>query len=255
MLGICGNGDVIKSLIILEKSFLLLGEDETDNIPKNILLSKTENGSMEKLLFTDWIKQSVIPHKQVHNPEGTSLLILDNHGSRFCIEAIEFCKENKIEILCYAGHLTHVLQGPDVVLNKPVSTIVDNMIHNNIFITGNSDLTRIAFMASIDHAVKEVCTKEMVKKAFSANGVISFDPSQIDLSASQVNIEVSPMKATRSNCRIQNVQIHPLVKQGVISKRLADVFTYTPPPDKTKSIVQSCKECKSNYIRRSHKGN
>ena len=121
-----------------------------------------------------------------------------------------------------------------MTLNKPISTIVDNMIHNNIFITGNSELTRIAFIAIIDHAVKEVCTKEMVKKAFSATGVIPFDPSQIDLSdfptsASQVNIEVSPMKATCSNCRIQNVQLHPLVKQGVISKRLADVFTYTPP--------------------------
>ena len=92
MLGICGNGDVIKSYLILEKSFPLLGEDETDNIPKNILLSKTENGSMEKPLYTDWIKQSVIPHKQVHNPEGMSLLILDNNGSRFCIEAIKLCK-------------------------------------------------------------------------------------------------------------------------------------------------------------------
>ena len=39
MLGVCGNGDVLKSLIVLEKSFPLLGEDEACNIP-NILLSK-----------------------------------------------------------------------------------------------------------------------------------------------------------------------------------------------------------------------
>ena len=32
MLGICGNGEVIKLLIILEKSFPLVGEGESDHI-------------------------------------------------------------------------------------------------------------------------------------------------------------------------------------------------------------------------------
>ena len=32
MLGICGNGEVIKPLIILEKSFRLIGEGESDHI-------------------------------------------------------------------------------------------------------------------------------------------------------------------------------------------------------------------------------
>ena len=150
MLGVSGNGDVLKSLI-LEKLFPLLAEDEVQNIPEYVLLSKTENGSMEKELFTEWLNHSVIPHKQKFHPNGTSLLIVDNHYSRF---SIDLCIKNRTEILCYPGHLTHVLQGHDVVLNKPISMVVDNMIHNNIFISGNSDLTRVSFMAIIDHAVK-----------------------------------------------------------------------------------------------------
>ena len=67
----------------------LLAEGEASHLPDDILLSKTENGSMEKLLFVDWLKHSVIPHKQEVNPDGKSLLILDNHGSRFSCEAIE----------------------------------------------------------------------------------------------------------------------------------------------------------------------
>ena len=43
------------------------------------------------------------------------------------------------------------------------------MIHNK---PGNSDISRIAFVAIIDPAVKIVFTKENILKAFSSTGVI-----------------------------------------------------------------------------------
>ena len=46
MLTVCGNGDVLKPLIILEDSFPLIGEGESNNLPEGILLSKTKNGSI-----------------------------------------------------------------------------------------------------------------------------------------------------------------------------------------------------------------
>ena len=179
MLGVCGN-DVLKPLIILEKSFPLIGEGEASNIPQNMMLTKTEKGSVEQELFCEWLQQAVITHKESVNPDGVSVLIIDNHGSRFNTRAIDLCKENKIEMFCYPGHLTHILQGPDVVLNKPISTFVDRMLHNNALISGNSDLTRIAFMAIVDESVKAACTEEAVSKAFSANGIVPFNPDQID---------------------------------------------------------------------------
>ena len=60
----------------------------------------------------------MIPHKKLVNPNDFSLLILDNRGSQFSIDAIEICIENKIEMLCYPSYLPHILQGPDIVLNK-----------------------------------------------------------------------------------------------------------------------------------------
>ena len=68
MLGVCGNGDFLKPLIILEKSFPLVGEGDVDHLPENILLSKTQKGSMEQNLL--WILRVVIPHKQTVNPDG-----------------------------------------------------------------------------------------------------------------------------------------------------------------------------------------
>ena len=64
---------------------------------------------MEKDVFCQWLENSAIPHKQLVNPNDFSLLILDNHGSWFSVDAIEICMENKIEKLCYPGHLTHIL--------------------------------------------------------------------------------------------------------------------------------------------------
>ena len=237
MLGIVGNGDLLKPLIILEQSFPQLGEGEGELLPDNILLSKSKKGSMDHTLFSEWLEHAVIPHKQLNNPNGVSYLIVDNHSSRFSIRAIDLCKDNKIEMLCYPGHLTHILQGPDVVLNKPISCQVEDMLYTNPLVTGNSDLSRVAFIAIIDEAVKSVCTEDNVCKAFEATGIIPFNPQKIDLSqypssTCRINEIESPVKVTCSKCRTEDVTLHPLVKQGTIKKSIAAALVYTPPPRK-----------------------
>ena len=142
ILYICDNGDVLKPLIILKKTFPLLDEIEAEYLSSEVLLSKTKKESMELELFTDWSKHSIIPHKEKVNRDGISLLILDNHGSRFSTDTIDLCIKNKIEILAYPGHLTHVLQGPEVVLNRRIKTIVDNFVHNHLLVSGTT-ITRL----------------------------------------------------------------------------------------------------------------
>ena len=56
MLGICKNGEVIKPLTILEKSFPLVGEGESDHILQEILLCKTDKGLWKKMLFASDLK-------------------------------------------------------------------------------------------------------------------------------------------------------------------------------------------------------
>ena len=105
-------------------------------------------------------------------------------------------------------------------------------------ISGNSDLSRIAFIAIVDYAV-QACTAENVKKALSAAGVIPYNPKKINLSnfsAGREENETSILNSyTCSECRVKNVELHPLVRQGEIPVRLANVFVYTPPPKTTKA--------------------
>ena len=91
----------------------------------------------------------------------------------------------------YPGYLTHILQGPDVVLNKPINTEIENILQKNQILSGNTDLTGIVFIATVDHAVKKVCTLELVQKAFGATGVIPFNPAKIEFNEFKTGNRVS----------------------------------------------------------------
>ena len=163
-------------------------------------------------------------------------------------------------MLCYPGHLSHILQGPDVVLNKPLSTEVEHLVFNNPLVSGNSDLSRVSVIAIICHAVETVCTVDNMKMAFDATGIVPFNPARIDLSsfpsssagADRMVSTDSPAKATCSTCRVNNVELHPLVRQGIVPKHLADCFNYTPPPTKTKTkskVVQKGRVITSEEVK------
>ena len=129
------------------------------------------------------------------------------------------------------------------------------MIQSKLMISGNSDLLRIAFIAIVDYAV-QACTAENVKKAISATGVIPFNPKKINLSnfsAGRVENETPILNSyTCSECRVKNVEFHPLIRQGEIPVRLANVFVYTPPPKKTKTkskIVEKARVITSEKVR------
>ena len=173
---------------------------------------------MEQNLFYEWIGRVVSPYKQTVNPDDKSRLIVDNHGSWFSTKSIDLCTGNNIEMLSYPGHLTQILQGPDVLLNKPISTTVNAMVHNNPLISGNCELSRVSFIAIIDHAVRITCTCKNVIEAFRAMGIIPFNPDQIDLndypSSTAPDLQnESPVTIPCSECIGKNIELHPLVRQ------------------------------------------
>ncbi|KAK6194407.1 hypothetical protein SNE40_000045 [Patella caerulea] len=86
-----------------------LGNSFKPDVPPGFLLECQEKGWMNCELFLKWIKhfaQHVKPSK--NNPV---LLILDGHSSHTSnLEAIEFARENHIDIISLPPHCTHKLQ-------------------------------------------------------------------------------------------------------------------------------------------------
>ncbi|XP_065654572.1 uncharacterized protein LOC136081202 [Hydra vulgaris] len=59
----------------------------------------------------------VLKHLKLHskcNKENKILLLLDNHENHCTINAINFCRENGIDLLTFPPHCTHRLQPLDV---------------------------------------------------------------------------------------------------------------------------------------------
>ena len=55
------------------------------------------------------------------------------------------------------------------------------MVQNNLLISGNTDLTRVAFISVVEYAVNTTCTQENVMEAFSATGVVPFNLEKINV--------------------------------------------------------------------------
>ena len=82
--------------------------------------------------------------------------------------------------------------------------------------------------------------KENILKAFSATGVIPYYPNKIDFSHFPSSLagtrQSGSPKTTSSLCRLQDIELHPFIKQGVILKHPTQIFTY-PLPSKPKSAI------------------
>ena len=118
-------------------------------------------------------------------------------------------------------------------------------------------MSRISFIAVVNEAVRDVCSKENVLRAYSATGLRPFNPKKVDISKyassfASSNVQESPIKATCSSCMVKEVELHPLVRQGLIPKKIASAFVYTPPPTKSKSrskIVSNARIITSEDVR------
>lgn len=89
-----------------------------DDAPTGTLGVAQESGWMTSELFVKWLK-----HFQSHvkaSIHDKVLLILDGHASHKGLEALNFAKENGIDILCFPPHCTHRMQPLDVCFYGPL---------------------------------------------------------------------------------------------------------------------------------------
>jgi hypothetical protein len=92
-----------------------VGKDILDRAPTGSTVGVTESGWMTEETFYKWLEvfDASIPASR------PSLLILDNHESRFSLRIIEFCMEHQILILLLPSNATHLMQVGDVAVHAP----------------------------------------------------------------------------------------------------------------------------------------
>lgn len=107
------------------------------------------------------------------------LLLVDGHNSHYSKAFIDYAIENRIVVLCYPSHNTHLLQGLDVVafavLKRAWTLACDLWKEMN----HPAKLTKYDFLSVFAQAYEEAMTVENRIKSFSKTGVVPFDPTVI----------------------------------------------------------------------------
>jgi hypothetical protein len=108
----------------------------------------------------------------------TRILLLDGHCSHYTPVLLEYAHTNKIVILGYPPHCTHVLQGLDVFCFAKMKTEFRHEIQTfeNLHL---ANVMKASFAGVFGHAFLRAFTPDTVKAAFAATGVYPFNPNAI----------------------------------------------------------------------------
>ena len=88
----------------------------------------TPSGWMNGITFLETLK-----HFQKHSGSSKNhpvFIILDNHESYASLDAIVYCRENRIELLTFSPHTSHQLQPLDVAVFGPFKSCVKSAIND-----------------------------------------------------------------------------------------------------------------------------
>lgn len=97
-----------------------------DEAPTGTVGVAQKNGWMSTEIFVKWLHHFQSFVKASHDDKV--LLIVDGHASHKSFEALNFAKENGIEIVCLPPHCTHRMQPLDVCFYGPLKTYFNQEI-------------------------------------------------------------------------------------------------------------------------------
>jgi hypothetical protein len=140
-------------------------------------LGYSKKGYSTGEIGAEWIKHF---HEQTKRKARGRyrLLLVDGHNSHFTYEFLVFARSKRIIVLCYPSHMTHVLQGLDVVVFSPLKTVLAKLRDRFERQTGKA-VAKENFLALLGQAWITVMSPELIKTAFRKTGVVPFNPDAI----------------------------------------------------------------------------
>ncbi|KAG8712307.1 hypothetical protein FRC09_020010 [Ceratobasidium sp. 395] len=172
---ICADGTSLPPTVIFKGKHYLVKWDQ-DN-PLNASIAHSQKGWVNGEIALAWLRD--FDEKTREKAAGRyRLLIVDGHTSHVGLELLDYARDNKIVMLCYPSHTTHVLQGLDKVCFGPFKERWSKERDQYERKTGQP-VEKSTFMGVLAKAYKRAFTKRNIQAAFRATGVYPFNPSAI----------------------------------------------------------------------------
>ena len=106
------------------------------------------------------------------------LLILDGHRSHYNLRFCEYVWDNKVILLSYPGHSTHLLQPLNVGLFSPLQKAYGDAVAAHMKET-RTGLTKGAFWGFYCAAQAKTYTPSNIKSAWRATGIVPYNPDVV----------------------------------------------------------------------------
>ncbi|CAG7720556.1 unnamed protein product [Allacma fusca] len=143
------------------------------NAPAESIHAISDRGWSNSECFVKWLKHF---RKFASDSQGTNVLLLvDNHGSHICYEAVKYCRSHRIELLTLPPHSTHKLQPLDVGLFSPLKAKYSEYLVKWHFENQNK-IPRVEDIPAIFRLAYEAASKrETAINAFRATGIWQYN--------------------------------------------------------------------------------
>jgi len=180
----------------------MLGEYPTifheKSLTLNIRMGYQKKGYTSREIATAWIEDWDKLTKAKANGRHR-LLVVDGHSSHFTMGFLDYARKNKIVVLCYPSHSTHVYQGLDVVIFSVLKRAWSD--ERDKFERSGPSVSKLNFLGIYAKAHVRAFTKENILSAFRKTGMVPFNPNVITDSMMAPSLETSistrlPLKLT-----------------------------------------------------------
>ncbi|XP_045762732.1 uncharacterized protein LOC123865623 [Maniola jurtina] len=141
--------------------------------PPGTLGLATPSGWMNSELFVDTIKHFI--KNTSSSKENPSILIMDNHESHLCIEALDIAKENGVTILTLHPHTSAKLQPLDVGIYSPFKSYYNAAMELWLLNNPGKGVTIYDLAELIGTAFIRTMTPTNIINAFKKTGIHPFD--------------------------------------------------------------------------------
>jgi hypothetical protein len=135
-------------------------------------------GYSKKGYVTGEISEAYIQHFDAQTRDKAAgryrVLLVDGHVSHYSLEFIQEARKRRIILLCYPSHMTHILQGLDVVIFSVLKRAWERARKEYEARTGSA-VTKQTFLSVLGVAWVSVMTVELIRAAFAKTGVFPFN--------------------------------------------------------------------------------
>lgn len=171
---ICANGTWIPPMIIF-KGVRWTDILARDSLP-NSLVKLSPKGWINTELFVEWFKFfiSAIP------PQRPIILLMDSHAAHIGPEVVELAKENRIYLLTFPAHCTHILQPLDVGVFKPLKDYWRKGINEYMRQYPGDKPNRTNFHSILNPAYVASFTSKNIINSFKKTGICPLDNNAVN---------------------------------------------------------------------------